>query len=86
MRPNENEVIGRSHQGAEIRRYDDMPPVFGMSGDWEARALYAGESAGIIREIKSAASIVNDSVPEARETIRSLARVGLGKDPSPFTE
>ncbi len=86
MRPNENEVIGRSHQGAEILRYDDMPPVFGMSGDWEACALYAGESAGIIREIKSAASIVDDTVREARETIRLLAQVGMDKHPKAFAE
>jgi NAD(P)H-dependent flavin oxidoreductase YrpB (nitropropane dioxygenase family) len=79
MRPNENEVIGRSHQGSEIRRYDDMPPVVGMSGDWEACALYAGEGAGIIREIKSAASIVDDVVRDARETIRSLARLAPTK-------
>jgi NAD(P)H-dependent flavin oxidoreductase YrpB (nitropropane dioxygenase family) len=77
MRPNENEVVGRSPQGTEIRRYDDTPPVAGMSGDWEACALYAGESVGIIREIKSAGSIVHEIAQDARETIRSLARVGL---------
>jgi NAD(P)H-dependent flavin oxidoreductase YrpB (nitropropane dioxygenase family) len=78
MRPNENEIIGRSQQGTEIRRYDDVPPVAGMSGDWEACALYAGEGAGIIREIKSASAIVDDIVRDARETIRSLARLGRG--------
>jgi hypothetical protein len=77
MRPHENQIIGRSQQGAEIRRYDDMPPIAGMSGDWEACALYAGESAGIIREIKSASSIVDDIVRDALKTIRSLARVDL---------
>jgi nitronate monooxygenase len=75
MRPNENEVIGRSPQDAEIRRYDDVPPVAGMSGDWEACALYAGESVGIIREIKHAGSIVDEIARDARDTIRSLARV-----------
>ena len=62
------------------------PPVFGMSGDWEACALYGGESAGIIREIQSAASIVDDIVRDARETIRLLARVGLGKAPTELTD
>jgi nitronate monooxygenase len=74
-RPNENEVIGRSQQGMEIRRYDDVPPVAGMSGDWEACALYAGESVGIIRKIKPAGSIVDEIARDARETIRSLARM-----------
>lgn len=84
MRPHENEVIGRSQQGAEIRRYDDMPPVAGMSGDWEACALYAGESTGIIREIKPAGSIVDEIVRDARETIGSLARMGPEKAPVEF--
>jgi len=85
-RPHENEIIGRSQQGTEIRRYDDMPPVAGMSGDWEACALYAGESVGIIREIKSAASIVEDIVRDARKTIGSLARAGLDKSPMASTD
>ena len=77
MRPRENELIGRSPQNAEIRRYDDTPPVAGMSGDWEACALYAGESAGLIREIKSAGSIVDEIVRDAVGTIQALARVCL---------
>jgi nitronate monooxygenase len=76
-RPGENEVIARSPQNAEIRRYDDMPPVAGMSGDWEACALYAGESAGLIREIKPAGMIVEEIVCDALRTIQSLAQVGL---------
>lgn len=48
MRPNEKQVIGYSASGKEIVRYDDTPPVAGMSGDWEACALYAGQSTGVI--------------------------------------
>jgi nitronate monooxygenase len=81
MRPNESEIIGRSQQGAEIRRYDDMPPIAGMSGDWEACALYAGESTGMVREIKPAGTIVNEIVRDAREIICSLARMGLENTP-----
>ena len=77
MRPHENQIIGRSQLGKEIRRYDDVPPVAGMSGEWEACALYAGESAGIIRDIKSASSIVDDIARDALKTIRSLASVNL---------
>ena len=77
MRPNENEIIGRSEPGVEIRRYDDMPPVAGMSGEWESCALYAGESTGIIRDIKPAGAIVDEIARDARETIRSLMRLSL---------
>jgi len=37
----------------------------------------AGESAGIIQEIKPARSIVHEIVRDARERIRSLARLDL---------
>lgn len=88
MRPNEKQAIGQSASGNFILRYDDTPPVAGMSGDWEACALYAGQSTSIIREIQSARSIVKDIVHEARETILSLARVNLqeshGSDSSQY--
>jgi NAD(P)H-dependent flavin oxidoreductase YrpB (nitropropane dioxygenase family) len=74
QRPHEKQLIGRSPKGGEILRYDDMPPVLGMTGDWEACALYAGQSVGVIHEIKSAGSIVNEIVSDARRTILSLAR------------
>jgi nitronate monooxygenase len=74
MRPNEKELIGSSPKGGKIFRYDDTPPVIGMTGDWEACALFAGQSAGIIHEIKSAGSLVNDIVCDARQTILSLAQ------------
>jgi hypothetical protein len=73
MRPREKKVIGHTANGKAILRYDDTPPTAGMSGDWEACALYAGQSTGTIREIKSAGSIVETIVRDARETILSLA-------------
>jgi nitronate monooxygenase len=73
MRPNEKQVIGHSANGKEIHLYDDMPPVAGMNGNWEACALYAGQSTGLIGEIKSAGSIVNEIVREALSVIHSVA-------------
>lgn len=74
-RPKEAEVIGHSASGKKILRYDDTPPVAGMSGDWEACAPYAGQSTALIHEIKLAAAIVRDIVREARRTISLLARI-----------
>jgi NAD(P)H-dependent flavin oxidoreductase YrpB (nitropropane dioxygenase family) len=74
MRPHEKQPIGHSPKGTEILRYDDTPPVVGMTGDWEACALYAGQSVGVIHEIKSAASIVDEIVCDARQTILSMSR------------
>jgi NAD(P)H-dependent flavin oxidoreductase YrpB (nitropropane dioxygenase family) len=73
-RPHEKQPIGHSPKGGEILRYDDTPPVVGMTGDWEACALYAGQSVGVIHEIKSAGSIVTEIVRDARQAILSLAR------------
>jgi nitronate monooxygenase len=75
MRPNEQQSIGCSPSGREIFRYDDTPPVLGMSGDWEACALYAGQSVGSIHQIKSAGSIVRDIVREAGLTLLSLRKL-----------
>jgi nitronate monooxygenase len=75
QRPHERQVIGHSADGKAILRYDDTPPVTGMQGDWEACAHYAGQSAGMIKGVKSARSIVNEVVNDARERICSLARV-----------
>ena len=71
-RPNEKQMIGVSTTGAQIFRYDDMPPVIGMIGDWEACALYAGQSTGLIYEIKPAGILVRDIVHHARQTIESM--------------
>jgi nitronate monooxygenase len=72
-RPNERQVIGRRPDGTEILRYDDTPPIAGMQGDWEACALYAGESAGLIHQIQPAAAIVHEIVRDAKQTISRLA-------------
>lgn len=72
-RPNEKQVIGYSAAGKEILRYDDTPPVAGMTGDWEACALYAGQSTGLIHEVKPAGAIVKEIVGDARRTLLSLA-------------
>ncbi len=72
-RPNEGQVIGQKSNGKEILRYDDTPPVADMRGDWEACALYAGESAGLIHQVQPAATIVREIVEEAKRTISRLA-------------
>jgi nitronate monooxygenase len=76
-RPNENETIGHSASGEEVLLYDDTPPVSGMSGNWEACALYAGESTGVINEVKPAGAIVIEIVRDARKRILALAQGSL---------
>jgi nitronate monooxygenase len=56
-RPGEGEDVAWLGETA-IPRYSDTPPVAGVRGDLEALALYAGTSAGAIREVLPAAEIV----------------------------
>ena len=75
-RPGEGDIVGTLPGGKVIRRYDDMPPVRGMDGDWEACALYAGQSAGIVRAIRPAADLVREVVAEAE---RAYNRINFTK-------
>jgi nitronate monooxygenase len=72
MRPNERQAIGRSPSGEQIYRYDDSPPILGMTGNWEACALYAGQSVALVRGMDSAGKIVTEMVRDAKSTIMFL--------------
>ena len=74
-RPGEGSVIGKVHlAGAlvEVPRYAVTPPLASFEGDHELVALYAGQSCGLIDEIRPAARIVRDLV---RESDRALTRL-----------
>ncbi len=58
--PGDPEVVARFSNGAPVYRFDDTPPVAGMTGDLEALALYAGESAGRVIAVEPAAKIVGE--------------------------
>jgi nitronate monooxygenase len=72
-RPGEDEVIATQPDGTPIRRYDIAAPRADMSGAWEACALYAGQSAGLVHEILPAGEIVRRIVEEATALIRERA-------------
>jgi NAD(P)H-dependent flavin oxidoreductase YrpB (nitropropane dioxygenase family) len=56
-RPGEGEVI--AHRGDHaIVRYSDTPPSTGMTGDYEALCLYAGQGVELIDEILPAGEVV----------------------------
>lgn len=73
LRPGEGEVIARHESGAAIKRYSDDTPKAGMTGDVEAMSLYAGQSAGLVRDIKPAGEIVESMVAEAERILRRNA-------------
>jgi NAD(P)H-dependent flavin oxidoreductase YrpB (nitropropane dioxygenase family) len=72
-RPGEEDVVARTVNGDEVRRYTISEPTSDMTGDLEALALYAGQSAGLVDAIKPAGEIVREMVEEAESIIRGLA-------------
>ena len=74
-RPNEGQIIAHDRSGAPIERYDVENPTIGTSGSVTSMALYAGQSAGLVRGEAPAADIMAGMVDDA-ESI--LARLGSG--------
>lgn len=70
-RPGEGEVVARAPSG-DIVRYSDMPALADVDGDIEALALYAGQGAGAVGQVKPAAAIISELVREASAVASSL--------------
>jgi NAD(P)H-dependent flavin oxidoreductase YrpB (nitropropane dioxygenase family) len=71
-RPGEGEVIGHSRRGdlaIPLVRYGVHNPSGFVEGDVEGMALYAGQSAGLIRDLLPAAEVVRRIETEARAAI-----------------
>jgi enoyl-[acyl-carrier protein] reductase II len=69
-------IIGRSVvSGAEmpIQRFASLPPNIHATGDIESMSLLAGQSVGLIHEIRPAAEILHDTLNGAERLIRELA-------------
>ncbi len=73
-RPGEGEVIANRADGSPVERYSSSMPLETMKGEVEGLALYAGQSVGLVKEIKSVATIMHDL---KRETEQAL-RIGIG--------
>jgi nitronate monooxygenase len=70
-RPDEP-VIGQIRLGEQmvpIRRFMKAAPTSDTTGEIESMPLYAGQSAGLVREIKPPATIVRELIDEARRII-----------------
>jgi nitronate monooxygenase len=74
-RPNENEIVAHKKDGTPIIRYSDAGPMFDTTGDLEALALYAGQSAGLCSTVKPAAEIMSELVNGMTEGINNLSKM-----------
>lgn len=76
-RPDEP-VIGATkigNQSVQVLRFMGFPPSTDASGDIESMNLLAGQSAGLVNEIKPAAAIVRELVEGAEEIIKAMGGV-----------
>ncbi len=73
-RPGENEIIARLPNGKEIPRYSYMLPGATMQGELEAMALYAGQSAGLVHEIKSISDIFDEITSDALSVLSEMTK------------
>lgn len=75
-------MIGRISIGEReiaIQRFMSFPPSTRVSGDIESMALLAGQSVGLVKEIKSAATLVREIADEATHLIQqSLGAIASG--------
>jgi nitronate monooxygenase/enoyl-[acyl-carrier protein] reductase II len=77
QRPGEGNIIGTmpiAETTMEMVKYMVYPPLTGFTGDIDEAVLYAGESCGLVRDVKPAAQIVQDVVREAEEVIAEMQR------------
>ncbi|HKF59177.1 MAG TPA: nitronate monooxygenase [Blastocatellia bacterium] len=55
-----------------VQRFSSMPPNIHATGDIESMSLLAGQSVGLVREIRPAADILREMVNQADQLIREL--------------
>jgi NAD(P)H-dependent flavin oxidoreductase YrpB (nitropropane dioxygenase family) len=75
-----NEFIGQTllaGQPVPLPKFSALPPTPDATGDFEEMALIAGESAGLVKEIKPAGEIVQEMMEEARQIIAHRLRDAL---------
>ncbi len=75
QRPREGDVAAVFKGGKQSLYYDDAIPLPDMIGDVEKMALYAGQSVGLVADVKPAAMIVREIGNGARLTLQKLARL-----------
>jgi nitronate monooxygenase len=77
-RPGEADVIGRYADGSEVARYASSSPKAELEGDVEATSMWAGQSAGLVEDVKPAGEVVRQLAEEAARVLR--ATTGLIRD------
>ncbi len=75
-RPGEGDEIVRDSDGEALPRYASSAVRADLDGEIEAMSLWAGQSAGVVREVLPAAEILERIAEEASSVIQSLPPPG----------
>jgi len=74
-RPGEGETIGTWSDGGIITRYGSASPRLGATGDIEAMSMWAGQSVGLVDDVRPAAEIVRQLADEAAAALKAGGRL-----------
>ena len=77
-RPGEHDVVAVDRDGRPHHRYGDLIPLPGMTGEVQDMALYAGQSVGLLHDVRPAGHLVHDITAQAIEVIERLRRMSAG--------
>jgi len=75
QRPGEGQIVGTmpvAGESVDMVRYMVFPPLTGFTGAIDDAVLYAGESCGLVHDVKPAGQIVRDVVREAEDVLKGL--------------
>ena len=72
-RPGEGEVLATYPDGTEVPRYSSTSPRADLAGDVEAASLWAGQSVGLVSDIRPAGEVVRTLAEEAAAALRGAA-------------
>jgi NAD(P)H-dependent flavin oxidoreductase YrpB (nitropropane dioxygenase family) len=74
-RPGEGETIGTWIDGELIVRYGSDSPRLGATGDFEAMSMWAGQSVGLVHDVRPAGEIVRQLADEAAAALNAGGRL-----------
>lgn len=72
-RPGEGEVVATMPDGSEFVRYSSTAIRAELVGDIEAMSMWAGQSVGVINDIRPAGEVVRSLAEEAASVLRAVA-------------
>lgn len=68
-RPHEGLLVATDSVGRGVELYDDVMPLRELEGELERMALYAGQSVGVVHDVKPAALVVASIVAQAQAAL-----------------